>query len=292
MVEKEAPTTIFGHINELAKRMKVVLSTLLVSLILVLFLPASLDFLGNLDNYQPWVSVFLRSIRESVLSPDIKLLALEMTDPIELYVVASFVISLVITLPVLTYEIYRFIEPALYPAEKKAIYPFITIVFSLFVVGAVFGYYILFPFFIQSMFPFFIAVGAELTFALMDFYNVLFLTVVGTGAIFTFPAFFVLLVKFGILGTSIFRKNRKYVYVALLFLAMFISPGSSPQGNLFLFLPMVILLEASILVARHYEKGEKRRWLPKIFSKPRCKFCNAKLKSSKAFCTSCGKSQE
>ncbi len=287
----QAGTSFWGHMDELVKRLKVVLVVFITSTIVMLFLPADLNFLQNPESYQPWVSVFLRSIRERVLPPDAKLIALQISDPIGLYVIAAFIFSIGITLPVLAYEVYRFIDPALYPHEKKNLYPFVTIVTTLFIAGAVFGFYILFPFFIVSMFPFFSAVGAELWFSIMDFYNVLFLTVIAAGLIFTIPAFFVLLVKYGVIKTAPFTKHRKYLYLGMVILAMFISPGASPQGDLFLFIPLVVLFEASIFLGKRYEKAGRVRHISLFSTEPKCKYCGSEMPSNSTFCSQCQKAQ-
>jgi len=279
-----------GHIEELARRLKVVLFTLIASTVVILVLPGNLNFLQNFEYYEPWVSIFLKTIRERVLPSNVNLIAIHFTDPIELYVFASLIFSLTITLPVLAYEVYRFIDPALHPHERKEIYPFVASVAILFIFGILFGFFILFPFFIMSMFPFFTAVGAELIFSLMDFYNTLFFTVIVTGLVFASPAFFVILVKYGIIRTDMFRQKRKYLYLALVGLAMIISPGASPQGNLFLFVPMAVLFEAGLFFGRRYEKKGKVRPL-NWFSNPRCKFCNADLSDNSSFCPKCKRSQ-
>jgi sec-independent protein translocase protein TatC len=140
------------------------------------------------------------------------------------------------------------------------------------------------------MFPFFEAVGAERMFSIMDFYNVLFLAVVSSGVIFIIPAFFVLLVKYGIIHTGTLRRYRKYVYVALLVAAMFVSPGASPQGNLLLFLPMLVMFEVSMFVGRRYEK--KGTTPIRLFSTaPSCRFCNTELAGNSSFCSHCKRSQ-
>jgi len=260
--------TFWGHLEELARRLKVVLFTLVMSTVSLLIIPANLNFLQNIDDYEPWISVFLRSIRERVLPPEVKLIAIGIMDPIELYVTGSFIISVGITLPVLAYEVYKFVDPALYPNERKEVYPFVASVSTLFISGALFGFFVLFPFFVWSMFPFFTVVGAELVFSIMDFYSLLFLTVVSTAAIFTFPAFFVLLVKLGIIHTDTFRQNRKYLYIGLIGLAMLISPGSSPLGNLFLFVPMAILFEIGLFFGKRHEKKKTKHQPPLLYQNP------------------------
>ena len=83
-----------------------------------------------------------------------------MSDPITLYAYAAVVFAVGITLPVFAYEAYKFIDPALYPHERKAIFPFVSIVTVLFVFGAIFGFFFLAPSFIQGFIPFYTAVNA------------------------------------------------------------------------------------------------------------------------------------
>ncbi len=244
---------LWSHIFELTKRMKVVFVVLIVATMAMLVLPGP-DFLQNPGNYQPFISIVLKSMRETFLPADIKIISLGIVDPLELYVYASFLFGFIIAFPIIAYEVYKFVDPALYDHERKGIFYFLAYISILFVSGVLFGYFIIFPFFVWSMLPFYTAVGSELMFTLMDFYSTLLLSVVSTGLVFTLPAFFVLLVKFGVLKTEVFRKNRKYMYVALVALALFISPGASPQANILLFIPLVILFESGLLFARRYEK--------------------------------------
>jgi sec-independent protein translocase protein TatC len=286
--------SFWDHTEELAKRLRIVLYTLFISTAVMMVLPADLSFLKNPTAfYDPLVAVILRSIREQVLPPDVKLIGLEFTAPIQLYLIASFIFGLAVTVPVFAYEIYRFIDPALYPHERRDVYPFVASVSVLFVVGAFFGYRVLMPYLILAMFPFFTAVGAEMVISIMDFYTILFVTTIITGLAFTFPVYFVLLVKYGIVSTGIFTKNRRYIYAAFFIITMILTPdGGFPLGNLMIWIPMVLLMEIGILFARRYErKGGVRRvsWLSRGAS---CKFCGASISADAAFCPQCGKSQK
>ncbi|MEM2876148.1 MAG: twin-arginine translocase subunit TatC, partial [Candidatus Bathyarchaeia archaeon] len=212
--------TFSEHTEELIKRLKVVLITFIFSLVVMMVLPGNTNFITDpLNFYEPFAATFLKYIRERVLPPEVTLIGLEVTAPIELYVMAAVIFAIAITMPVFAYEAYRFIDPALTPEEKRNVYPFVLVVCILFVAGSMFGLFVLSPYFILSLLPFFQAVGAEPVIGIMDFYNVLFIATLATGLIFVFPVFFVLLVKFGVLSTGIFRRNRKYLYLGLLILA-------------------------------------------------------------------------
>jgi sec-independent protein translocase protein TatC len=292
--DKSRVKSYWEHTDELVKRLKVVLYTLVFSTVAMMVLPANLAFFQNpFQSYEPLVGVILKGIREQILSEDIRLIGLKLTVPIELYILASFIFGVAITIPVFAYEVGRFIEPALYQHEKRQVYPFVASVSILFLVGAVFSYTVLMPHVILGIFPFFSLVGAEPVISVMDFYKVVFTFVLVVGSVFTFPAFFVLLVKFGIIGTKLFTKNRRYLYAALFIFAMVLTPdGGFPFGNLIIWIPMILLMEIGFLVARHYEKeGESRveRWFSGGSS---CKFCGKSMSADTVFCPNCGKSQK
>ena len=281
----------WDHVSELAKRLKVVLYVLVVSIVLFMVLPSNLSFLSNpLQFYDPLVALILRQIRAQMLPPNVMLIGYELTVPMELYLIASFIMGFGVSIPVLAYEIYRFIDPALYPHERKAIYPFVLSFTALFVIGATFGYDILTPFMIWALFPFFTAVGAERIISIMDFYNMVFVSTVLSGLIFTWPVFFVLLVRFGVLRTSMISSNRKYVYAAMYIITAFGTPDGGPLADLMLFIPMVVLTETAVYFGRRYEKSRPMTSAP-TKTVPRCRFCSAELETGKVFCDSCGKAQ-
>jgi sec-independent protein translocase protein TatC len=249
--------------------------------------------------------VLIVYINKMFLPPEATLFASSMSDPITLYVYAALIFAIAITLPVFAYEAYKFIDPALYQHERKAIFPFISITTVLFIFGAIFGFFFLAPSFIQGFFPFYQAIGVQELIPVMDFYNIVFFTIIISGILFTIPAFFVLLVKFGVLHTKTFTKQRKYIYAGLGIAAMLISPGATPQGDLYLFIAMVVLVEVSLLVGRRYERktgtADAQSMLSQFFSppsvptiqssavSPTCRYCNSIINEKATYCPSCKK---
>ena len=264
-----------------------------VSLFILLILPGNSDFFATTNNYKPFMSVLLVYIGNMFLPSGTQLFANSMSDPITLYAYAAVVFAIGITLPVFTYEAYKFVDPALHPHERRAIFPFISIVTALFMVGSVFGFYFLAPSFIQGFIPFYSAVNAVPMFPVMDFYNMIFFTIIISGILFTIPAFFALLVKFGILRTKTVTKQRKYIYAGLAIAAMLISPGATPIGDLYLFVALLGLVEVAVFVGKLYEKkkGEPSSLTPSLetFFNPICKFCNQKVDTKSVFCPHCKK---
>lgn len=286
--------SFWGHVTEFIKRMKVVLATFIVALIVMLVLPGNSDFFALTSGYKPLMSVVLTYIAQGFLPPDAKLYASSMSDPITLYVYAGLVFAIGITLPVFAYEAYKFVDPALYPNEKKAVAPYVSAVTILFIAGAVFGYLFLAPSFIQGFFPFFDAVNAVKLFPIMDFYNIVFLTIIVSGVLFTIPVFFVLLVKFNIVHTRMVTGKRKYIYAGLGVAAMFISPGATPAGDLYLFIALALLFEVSVIVGKRMEHrnelGTQSFLQMKLFPSPTCRFCKSPTETNATFCPQCKRS--
>ena len=80
------------------------------------------------------------------------------------------------------------------------------------------------------------------------------LTLLLCGLIFTFPIYFVLLVKAGIITTEQIKKNRKYIYLGAVVLIALIDPEPSLVTEVVCIIPLVILMEVSILIARRFER--------------------------------------
>jgi len=285
--------TFWEHTAELLRRLKAVLYVLVISTIAMMALPANTSFFNNpFRFYEPLVGVILRAVREQVLPPGVRLIGLEFVAPFQLYFIASLFFGLAITAPVLAYEIFRFIDPALYPHERGDVYPFLTSFLVLFVAGLIFGYLVLVPYGMAALLPFFQIVGAELYISVTDFYYFAFFLTLVAGLAFTFPIFLVLFVKYGIVETKTVTKNRKYVYVGLMILVFIMTPGEGGLANFMLMAVMIVLLEAGVFFARRYEKkGEIRR--PRWFTEEaKCKFCGKTIPARTTFCQNCGKSQK
>ncbi len=281
----------WGHVEEFIKRMKIVLAVFVVSLFVMLVLPGNSDFFATTNNYKPLMSVLLVYVGNMFLPQGAQLFANSMSDPITLYAYAAVVFAVGFTLPIFAYEAYKFIDPALHPNERRMIFPFVIISTALFIVGAVFGFFVLAPSFIQGFLPFYAAVNAVQLFPIMDFYNTIFFTVIVSGVIFTIPAFFVLLVKFGILHTKTVTKQRKYIWAGLAIAAMVISPGATPIGDLYLFVALLALVEVSVFVGRIFEKrrgdSNAQPLLSQWFTPQTCKFCHAAIEENQHYCSNC-----
>jgi len=290
---KDKAMSFWEHTEELAKRLKSAIYTFVAATIIAMVVPADLSFLSDpVGSFRPLIGVVLIAIRNQVLPPDVVVIGGGLTDPIQLYAMASIVFGFAMAAPVFAYQIYKFVDPALYPHERNDVYPFMGAFLGLFVFGLIFGYLIITPQIISMVLTFFPVVGAEPIINISDFFFSVFTSTLLTGAIFTFPVFLVLLVRYGIIKTSLLSKNRKYVYAALLFLVFAITPGEGGIANFLLYFPLIILLEAGIFVGKRYEKQGKVINRQTFSNGVECKYCKKPIPKATPFCPNCGKSQK
>ncbi len=289
---KEKILPLWDHVAELAKLLKVWIYTFVVATLAFMILPADLSFLSNpLGNYRPLVSIILIGIRDRLLPSTVQLIAGDFTAPIELYVLTSVTIGFGVSVPVLAYEIHRFVDPALRPEERESVYPFVTAFSLLFVIGCLFAFFVLLPFVVFGTLIFLGYTGAAPLVNINDFYSLVFFTILITGVSFTLPVFVVLLVKFGIIDSKILKKRRIYVWAATYILTAIITPDGGPLADFALFVPIILLIEGSFLVARRYDKEPKPRQPFLDRSILRCTFCGGPIDSGGVFCGRCGKSR-
>jgi sec-independent protein translocase protein TatC len=196
-------------------------------------------------------------------------------------------------MPVIAYETYKFIDPALKPEEKQLVYPFVTSTSILFVVGVLLGYFVLAKFLFLTLSPFLIATGTSFFIDSASFYYVIFLIIGSTGAAFTTPVFIYSLIRLRVLDANFFSRNRVTIWFVLwVITGLFLTPDGGPLLDLVLFVPIIVLVEGAVFLARRSlgRNGLVQSPMSQGQGGLRCVNCGAKVGSRQLFCPSCGKS--
>lgn len=158
--------------------------------------------------------------------------------------------------PVVLYQIWLFVAPALYSQEKRYVIPFVISSTVLFVGGAAFGYFFVFPIgfkFFMSFATDFIQPAPRLKESL-SFCSMLLLTF---GLTFELPLFIFFLSKLGVVDAKMLARNRRYVIVGIFIVAAILTPPDVIT-QLMVAAPLVILYEASIWVARFFSRKQRK----------------------------------
>jgi sec-independent protein translocase protein TatC len=282
------------HLAELRQRLKVIFISLVVVIVVVFLLPLNPSQLLNLNAvyYTTPVSVFLSYVVSYTLPAGWVLIPFTVSAPLEILLIAAAVMGLAIDMPIITYEVYKFVDPALKPDERRMAYPVIASTTALFVVGLAFGYFLLAKFVFIAMAPFYSAVGITPPYYIqaVDFYTIVFLSVVFSGIAFTTPIFVYLLIRFGILPPELFTKNRVWIWVITYIVTALITPDGGPVLDVILFVPVIFLLEIGVFLGRRSVQGANGASGSDTKGGVVCPSCGTMLETPSLFCPKCGRS--
>jgi len=169
----------------------------------------------------------------------------------------AFVGGIILGLPVITYQLWKFVAPGLYGSEIKFILPIIIFTYLSFLLGILFAYFVIIPFSLN----FFTSMGygdVENNISINYYFSFITWLMMGAGIIFEMPIVSFILSAVGILTPSFLRKYRRHAIVAIMVLSAFITPPD-PVSMLIMTFPLMILYEISILVSAIVNRSKKRR---------------------------------
>jgi sec-independent protein translocase protein TatC len=223
--------TLVEHLDELRSRMVVSISAFAVAFTLCF-----------------WQNGRLLDIANAPLPGNRTPITFGVAEPFTTTVTITLYAAIVISLPVILYQAYAYLLPALTDRERRVIAPFLIMVPALFCAGVVFGYFVVLPAatkfllnFNQSQFN--IQIRAK------DYYSFFTMTVGMMGLIFQLPIGILAVTRLGIVTPKQLAQNRRYAYLVIAVVAMLL-PGTDPVSMLLEMVPLLVLFEASLVVAR------------------------------------------
>jgi sec-independent protein translocase protein TatC len=172
------------------------------------------------------------------------------------YMKVAFFTGLILSAPVIFYQIWKFVMPGLYENERKYVIPFVLVATFFFAVGVTFAFFVVFP----VAFKFFMAYSTDNIVAYPSMKEYLGFTMkflLGFGITFELPVFMFFLAKMGIVNAVMLRKNRKYAVLIVAIVAAILTPGPDVFSQCMLGIPLYILYEISIWVAQIVGKKKK-----------------------------------
>jgi sec-independent protein translocase protein TatC len=236
--------TLVEHLDELRNR-------IIVSAV-VLVVACGLCF---------WQNHLLLEIANKPLPADLngkplKPITFGVAEPFMSTLKVSIYAGILIALPVILYQLYAFLLPALKPTEKRVILPFLILVPALFIGGVVFSYFVVAPAAAQFLLNF-NQTEFNIQVRASDYYGFLLTTLLAMGLVFQIPMGVVAVTRLGILTPQQISKNRRYAYLILVIVAMLL-PGTDPVTMLIEAAPLVLLFEFSLILARLTAPSKER----------------------------------
>ncbi|MEC7822144.1 MAG: twin-arginine translocase subunit TatC [Candidatus Neomarinimicrobiota bacterium] len=160
-----------------------------------------------------------------------------------LAIIGGFILSI----PVITIQIWKFVSPGLYNRERKILLPLIITVFLCFILGAIFAYMVILPFSL-NFFASMVTENVQNNFSINYYFSFVLALIIGSGLIFEMPIASFLFSSIGIITPSFLRRFRREAIMITVILSAIITPPD-PISLIIMSIPMVILYEISILVS-------------------------------------------
>lgn len=238
--------TFTEHLEELRKRLFI----------------CAVFFIGALFIGFYFAKPIIRFIQKQGEERLITLNAFNVADPLTVYLEVTFIIALVVTSPVLLYQLWAFITPGLHENERKATIKYIPYSFVLFILGVCFSYFVLFPFVMKFMMGLSEDLSIQQTIGINEYFSFLFKLIIPFGLIFQLPVVVLFLSRIGILDPKWMVKFRKYSYFVLFVIAVLLAPPDL-VSNIIVAVPLFVLYEISVYIAhvgyKKYLKAEELR---------------------------------
>lgn len=188
-------------------------------------------------------------------SEDERLIVTTTTEGFTLYITVSLYAAIALSLPLLLWQIWGFISPALYRHERAYVTPFIGLSTISFIAGAAFAYYILFPPAVRYL----IGVASDFRPLLRatDYFDFITLIMLAMGIVFQMPAITYVLSRIGIISAGFLIRSWKVSLIIILIVAAIVSPTADVINLMLFAAPMMVLYVVSIFIAWFF--GKKRQ---------------------------------
>ena len=183
----------------------------------------------------------------------IQIVNLELAGQFVTHIKVSLILGLVVAFPYVFWEFWRFISPALYEKERKNTGGLVFFTSLLFLIGVLFGYYIITPFSVNFLGNYHVAPNVENTISLGSYITSISMLSLSSGIMFELPMVVYFLSKIGLLTPQFMKDYRKHAIVVILIISAIITPPDVTSQVLIAF-PIYFLYELSIGISRRVNK--------------------------------------
>jgi sec-independent protein translocase protein TatC len=231
-ISHEDRLTLVEHLDELRTRLFVCIAALGVALALCF-----------------WQNHLLLEIAQGPLPSDHdQLITFGVTEPFTTTLTVSAYGAIVLSLPVVLWQLYAYVLPAFSEAERRTILPVLLLFPLLFIAGLAFAYFVVMPAAVNFLLNFNDG-QFNIQLRARDYYSFFSMTEIACGLIFQLPLAIIAVTRLGIVRVEQLSENRRYAYLIIAIVAAAL-PGVDPVTMLIEMVPLLVLFELSILLAR------------------------------------------
>lgn len=231
--------TFLGHLKELRQR--------LIKSAIAVFITTIISF------------IFAEQIFHILILPaeGINLIFIEVTEMIGTYMKVSLVSGIILAMPYLVYQVIMFVSPAFTRKEKRNVYLVLPWIALMFAGGVVFSYFVLIP----PAMHFLINFGSDIAapqIKIGNYISVVTRLLLAIGLVFEMPVVTTFLARLGVITPKWLASKRKVAIIFAFILAAIITPTFDPINQSLVAVPLVILYEMSVWLAKLVHRKESR----------------------------------
>jgi sec-independent protein translocase protein TatC len=250
--EDKAPFT--AHLEELRSRL------------IVSFVAVGIGFFVAYFFKENLFELLMKPLTD-VMGEGDKLIFTNLPEAFFVYLKTAFLAGVMAASPVILYQFWKFVAPGLYKKERVVLLPVVFLCSFFFIGGALFGYFIVFPY----GFKFFLGFASEFIRPLpsmKEYFSFASKLLVAFGVVFELPLIITLFSRLGLVSVAFLKKNRKYALL-LFFIGSAILTPPDVITQVMMAVPLMFLYEISIIGARifarknPYENEESEEWKKK-----------------------------
>src|SRR5712691_10117269 len=241
--ERDKELSLVQHLGELRSRLVVSAIALVVTtaiafffgtqLIRILLIPVDCTFIPTYSCHQPPTT----------------LVSFSPTENFTTYFRVAHFAGIALAMPVILYELYAYIDPALHPHERRFVLTLGPFVLALFVAGMAFCYFLLLP----NALKFLINFGSDVInnqLRAAEYLSFVTIFILGMGVVFEVPVIIYALVRIHVVSRSWLTKQRRYVFLLVFVIGALITPTPDPFNQTLVAVPMYFLWELGLFLAR------------------------------------------
>ncbi|OFV82152.1 MAG: twin arginine-targeting protein translocase TatC [Acidobacteria bacterium RBG_13_68_16] len=233
--------TLLEHLEELRRRLAWSIAAILVGFLLCWY-------------WAPPIFAWLSVPITQFLPPGEKLAFTGLVDPFMLYMKVALLAGIFLASPVILYQFWLFVSPALYRHERHIVVPFVAFTTVFFLGGGYFGYKVAFPMVVHFLLQ--VGQGFRQVVTINEYFSMASKVILGLGLVFELPVLILLLSRLGIVTHRFLLKYFRYAVLVIFLIAAVITPTPDIPTQCVFALPMIALYLLGVLVAWVF--GKKR----------------------------------
>lgn len=230
--DPNATMSLIEHLEELRSRIIVIAVTVVLGGILGFFLS------------EPIIAILRAALPEGQDT----LIQISVSESLAVRLRVAVYVGIAIAVPVILYEIWRFVTPGLTRSERRLIWPLLIGAVLLFVIGIGLGYFVV-PFALDFLLGMALP-GVETQLRLSEYVSFVSTVLLAFGLAFQFPIVLLLLARVGILNYRFLSARRRWAVLVIVLFAIIVTPGGDPLSSSVLSLVMYTLFEGTLQIIR------------------------------------------